>query len=55
LETEEQKLEREQNEHDVLEALGDYKRDTGMSVENVPVVNINSLKRRFIAHKCSIG
>jgi hypothetical protein len=55
LETEEQKLEREQDEHDVLEALGDYKRDTGMSVENVPVVNIKSLKRRFIAHKCSIG
>jgi hypothetical protein len=25
LETEEQKLEREQNEHDVLEALGEYK------------------------------
>ena len=32
LETEEQGLEREQNERDVLEALGEYKRDTGMSV-----------------------
>jgi hypothetical protein len=38
LETEEQTLEREQNERDVLEALGDYKYDTGMSVENVLVV-----------------
>jgi hypothetical protein len=27
--------ETEQNEHAVLEVLGDYKRDTGMSVENV--------------------
>ena len=27
-------LERERNERDVLEALGDYKRDTGMPVEN---------------------
>jgi len=40
LETEEQTLEREQNEPDVLEALGEYKCDAGMSVENVlaPVV-----------------
>jgi len=38
LETEEQRLEREQNEHDVLEALGGYKFDTGMSVENVPAL-----------------
>jgi hypothetical protein len=34
LETEEQKLQREQNERDVLEALGEHNR---MSVENVPV------------------
>jgi hypothetical protein len=38
LETEEQRLEREQNESDVLEALGDHKCDIGMSVENVPAV-----------------
>jgi hypothetical protein len=43
LETEEQSLGREQNEHDVVEALGDYKCDTGdyqcdagMFVGNVP-------------------
>ena len=29
---------REQNERDVLEALGEYKCDAGMSVENVHVV-----------------
>ena len=41
LETEEQTLEREQNERGVLEALGGYKCDAGMSVENVSaVVNI---------------
>ena len=56
LETEEQRLEREQNEHDVLEALGDYKCDAEMSVENVPaVVNIKTLKGRFIAHEVSTG
>ncbi len=33
LETEEQILKREQNERDVLEALGEYKCDAGMSVE----------------------
>ena len=33
LETEEQRLEREQNERDVLEALGAYKCDAGMFVE----------------------
>ena len=45
LETQEQTLEREQNERDVLEALDEYKCDTGMSVENVPVVvNIKTLK-----------
>ena len=54
LETEEQTLEREQNERDVLEALGEYKCDARMSVENVPaVVNIKTLKGRFIAHKFS--
>ena len=31
LETEDQTLEREQKERDVLEALGEYKCDTGMS------------------------
>ena len=41
LETEEQRLEREHNERDVFEALGDYKCDAGISVETVPaVVNI---------------
>ena len=35
LETEEQRLESEQNERNVFEALGDCKCDTGMSVENV--------------------
>ena len=56
LETEEQMLERQQNELDVLEALGEHKCDTGMSVENVPaVVNIKTLKVRFIAHKFSTG
>ena len=40
----------------VLEALGDYKCDAGMSVENVPaVVNITTLKGRFIVHKFSTG
>ncbi len=56
METEEQSLGREQNESDVLEALGDYKCDAGMSVENVPaVLNIKTLKGRFIAHKFSTG
>ena len=45
-----QTLEREQNERDVLEALGDYKCDAGMSVENVPAVVKISLKIRFVAH-----
>ena len=35
LETDEQMLEREQNERDVLDALGQYKCDAGMSVEDV--------------------
>ena len=38
LETEELTLEREQDERDVLEALDEYKCDTGMPVENVSVV-----------------
>jgi hypothetical protein len=38
----------------VLEALGDYKCDAGMSVQNVPAVgNIKTLKGQFIAHKFS--
>jgi hypothetical protein len=55
LETEEQTLEREQNERDVLEALGDsggYKCDTRMSVESAVV---KKMKGRFIAHKFSTG
>ena len=48
------KLEREQNDRDVLEALGEYKCKAEVSVENVPaVVNIKTLKGRFIAHKFS--
>jgi hypothetical protein len=54
LETKEQTLEREQNQRDVVEALGEYKCDAGMSVENVPaVVNIKTLNGRWIAHKFS--
>jgi hypothetical protein len=38
-----------------LEALGDYKCDAGMSVENMPaVVNITTLKGRFIALSSSL-
>jgi hypothetical protein len=49
LETEAQKLEREQNVRDVLEALGEYKCDAGMSVETVPaVVNIKTLKGNLL-------
>jgi hypothetical protein len=56
LETVEETLEREQNERDVREALGEYKCDGGMSVENVTaVVNIKTLKGRFIAYKFSTG
>jgi len=42
----------------LLEALGEYKCDTGMSVENVPaIVNIKTLKERFVAtaHLFSTG
>jgi hypothetical protein len=50
LETEEQRLEREQTERDVLEALRDYTCYTGKSVENLPaVVNIKTLKGLFIS------
>ena len=56
LETEEQMLEREQNERDVLDALGEYEYDTGMSVEDVSaIVNIKTLKERLIAHKFNTG
>jgi hypothetical protein len=55
-EAEEQTLEREQNEWDVLEALGGYTCDAGMSVDNVTaVVNIKTLKGRVIAQKFSTG
>ena len=56
LETEDQRLEREQNERDVLETSRDYKCDVGMSVENVSmVVNIRKLKGQFLPHKFSSG
>ena len=56
LETEEQLLEREQNERDVLDALGEYKCDPGMSVEDVPaIVNIKTLNGRLIAHNFNTG
>ncbi len=56
LETEEEMLEREQNERDVLDALGEYKCDAGMSVEDVPaIVNIKTLKGRLIALKFNPG
>jgi hypothetical protein len=44
LETKDLTLEREQDERDVLEALDEYKCDTGMPVANVSgVVNIKTL------------
>ena len=56
LETEEQTHEREQNERDVLDVLGEYKCDAGMSVENVPaIVNIKTLKGLLIARKFNTG
>ena len=52
-ETDDQRLTREQNEG---EALGDYKCDAGVSVENVPVVtNIKTLNGLFIARNFSSG
>ena len=51
VETEEQMLEREQNVRDVLDTLGEYDCDAGMSVEDVSaIVNIKTLKGRLIAH-----
>jgi hypothetical protein len=51
LETEEETLEREQNDCDILEGLGEYKCDTGILVKNVSlVVNIKTLNGRFIEH-----
>ena len=56
LETEDQMLEREQYERDVLDALGEYKCDTGMSVEDVPTIaNVKTLKGRLIPHKFNTG
>ena len=56
METEEQTLEREQNERDVFEALSEYKCDAGMSVEDVPmIVDIKTLKGRLIAQKFNTG
>ena len=47
-------LEREQNEIDVPEALGDYKCDVRMSVENVSVVKSvekkNSVVDQFVVN-----
>jgi hypothetical protein len=55
LETEERMLERQQNEHDALDAPGEYKYDAGLSVEDVPlIVNIKTLKGRLIAHKFNV-
>jgi len=40
----------------VFDALGKYKCDTGISVEEVPaIVNIKTLKGRLIAHKFNTG
>ena len=57
METEEQTLEREQNERDVLDAVGEYSKcPAGMSVENVPtVVNIKRLKGRLIPTSSILG
>jgi hypothetical protein len=60
LETEEQRLEREHNERDVFEALGDYKCDAEMSVETVPaVVNIRrtidcTQGRSWVGGQCGV-
>jgi hypothetical protein len=56
LETEEEMIEREQNERDVLDALGEYEYDAGMSVEDVSaIVNIQTLKGLLIARKFNTG
>ena len=52
----EEAAQRAQNERDVLEGLGDYECEAGMSTENVPEsVDKKTLKGRFIAHKFSTG
>ena len=49
-------LEREHNERDVLDALGEYKCDAGMSVEDVPaIVNTKTLKGRFTQLQYWVG
>jgi hypothetical protein len=49
-------LERGQNERDVLDALGKYECDAGMSVEDVSaIVHVKTLKGRLIAHKFNTG
>jgi hypothetical protein len=56
LETEEQMIKREQNERDVLVALGEYKCDAGMSVEDISaIVNIKKLNGRLIAQSSILG
>jgi hypothetical protein len=48
-------LEREQNQCDVFDALGEYMCDSGMSVEDVStIVNIKP-KGRLITHKFNTG
>jgi hypothetical protein len=63
-ETEEQTLEREQNDRNVLsDALGEYECDAGMSVEDLPAIVkiklMKTLKWRLIAHQfntvCAVG
>ena len=46
METEEQTLERKQNEREVFDAVGDYECPPGISVEEVPeLVKITTLQR----------
>jgi hypothetical protein len=54
LETEEQRLKREQTERDFLEALGVYKCDAGMSVEYVPAVVHSKHLRDYLLHTSSL-
>ena len=52
----EEAAQRAQNERDVLEGLGDYECEAGMSTENVPeFVDKKTLKGRFIAPSFFIG
>jgi len=54
VETEEQTLEREPNEREAFDAVGDYECPLGLSVEDVPeLVKITTLKRRLLAHRFS--